>query len=109
MKRNLILLLTLLFSLPSYAEYTGNYSSTISWLKIYNSKVIYFRLKAMPTDHQCQNDYFIISPSLTEKQTDRYYAMLMAAKASGASVVVGYDKDNPTCIYGRPLVHALSF
>lgn len=103
-----IIILTALISLPCFAAYTGNHKSTVSWLKIYNSDTIYFKLATMPGDHQCTNDYFILSPNLTKKQRDRYYSMLLAARASNSQVSVGYDKDNPDCILNRPVVHALS-
>lgn len=107
MKKSLLILIAFA-SLPCFASYTGNHSSTVSWIKIYNSETIYFKLASMPADHQCGNDYFILSTSITETQRDRYYSMLLAAKASGDVVTVGYDKNNPDCLNDRPLVHALA-
>lgn len=104
--------LTILFALlssPCFAAYTGNYDAKVSWIKIYNDDTIYFALESMPSDHQCTDNFFVLSPTLTEKQRDRYYSMLLAARASGAVVSVGYDKVNPDCIYGRPVVHALKY
>jgi len=108
MKKNLLLLIAFV-SLPCFAGYTGNHNSGVSWLKIYNNDTIYFKLSSMPGDHQCSTDYFVLSPTLTEKQRDRYYSMLLAARASGATLSVGYDKNNPDCVSNRPVVHALSY
>lgn len=98
-----------LLSFPCFGAYTGNYSAKVSWIKIYNSDTIYFALESMPGDNQCPESSFVLSPSLTEKQRDRYYSMLLAARASGATVSVGYDKDNPDCVGGRSVIHALRY
>lgn len=103
------ILVSLLFlSYSCLAAYTGNVKSTVSWIKIYNNDTIYFKINTMPSDHQCSADYFVLSPNLTDKQRDRYYSMLMTAKASGNDVIVGYDKNSPDCVSNRPVVHALS-
>ncbi len=106
--RIILLALITFMPLPCLAAYTGNHNSTVSWLKIYNSDTIYFKLSSMPTDHQCSSNFFILSPNLTEKQRDRYYSMLMTARVSGKTVSVGYDKNNPACVSNRPIVYALS-
>lgn len=62
----------------------------------------------MPGDHQCTGSFFALSPTLTEKQRDRYYSMLLTAKTTNAKVTVGYDKDSPDCFAERPIAHALS-
>lgn len=108
MKKCLTILFALLSS-PCFAAYTGNFHAKVSCIKIYNDDTIYFALESMPSDHQCTNNYFTLSPTLTGKQRDRYYSMLLAARASGAVVSVGYDKVNPDCIDGRPVVHALQY
>ena len=99
----------LMLTFPCLAAYTGNHSSKVSWVKIYNNSTIYFGLDSMPIDHKCSDDFFALSNALTEKQRDRYYSMLLAAKTSGAKVTVGYDKIEADCIANRPAVHALSF
>ncbi len=107
--KKILLLLFVSISLPCLAAYTGNHSSKVSWVAIYNSDTIYFGLESMPVDHQCPVNYFVISPALTEKQRDRYYSMLLAARASSATVALGYDKDNPDCVDDRPVVHTLQY
>ena len=107
--KKIFLLVIVIASLPCFAAYTGNHSSKVGWVKIYNNDTIYFKLESMPSDHQCPDNYFGLSPSLTEKQRDRYYSMLLAARASGAVLTVGYDKDNPNCVSGRPIADALLF
>jgi hypothetical protein len=87
--------------------YTANHSSKVCRVKIYNSDIIYFGLEVMPGDHQCSGNFMALSPSLTEKQRDRYYSMLLLAKTSGSTVSVGYDKEAPDCYSSRPIVHAL--
>lgn len=109
MKKIYLILTLLLLSSPSFGAYTANYSAKVSWIKIYNDDTIYFGLESMPSDHQCAESYFVLLPTLTEKLRDRYYSMLLAARASGAVVSVGYDKVNPDCISGRPVVHALKY
>lgn len=89
-----------------WAAYTANHASTVRWVKIYNSDTIYFRLDDQPAT-QCPDQFFALSPTLTEKQRDRYYVMLLTARSTGAEVVVGYDGFAADCLNGRPLVHAL--
>ena len=97
------------FSCACFANYTGNHSSKVNSIKIYNIDTIYIMLETMPVDHKCAENYFVLSPTLTESQRNRYYSMLLAAKSSGGAVSVGYDKINPDCINGRPVVHAISY
>ena len=98
-----------LFVNLSTAGYTANTGGKVAWLKIYNSNVIYFSLDTMPTDHQCANNYFALDPNLTERQSDRYYSLLLAARTSGATVSVGYDYQNASCVYGgTPVIYAVS-
>lgn len=104
-----LMILFVLFSLPSFGAYTANYNAKVGWIKIYNDDTIYFGLESMPSDHQCTDNFFVLLPTLTEKQRDRYYSMLLSARASGTVVSVGYDKNNPDCINGRPVVHALKY
>ncbi|MES1189997.1 MAG: hypothetical protein ABUS47_02835 [Steroidobacter sp.] len=106
MKRVIAILSAIVVS-PCFAAYTGNYSGKVSWVHIYDSDTIYFALESMPTDHQCPNNYFTLPSSLTESQINRYYSMLLAARTSGAVVSVGYDKVNPSCVNGSPMVYAL--
>ena len=108
MKKILIFNL-LLVPWTCFGAYTANHTSTVSWVKIYNNNVIYFGLASMPSDHQCSDNFFVLAPSLTEEQRNRYFSMLIAAKASKATVSVGYDKDAPDCVANRPVVHALAF
>lgn len=104
-----IFLFLFVCSFPCNSAYTANHSSTVSWVKIYNSDVIYFGLASMPLDHQCEGTFFALSPGLTEKQRDRYYSMLLTAKTTNSTVSVGYDKVTPDCFSTRPIAHALSF
>lgn len=107
--KKMMLVLIAFISLPSLAAYTGNHKSKVSWVNIYNSDVIYFGLESMPPDHQCQTNYFVLSTSLSEKQRERYFSILLAAKTTGSEITVGYDKNNPDCWSDRPLVHAISY
>ena len=104
-----LIMMLMVFSCSCFAGYTGNHNSKVAWVKIYNNDIIYFKLENMPADHQCAESFFGLSPSLTEAQRNRYYSMLLAAKASGAVVSVGYDKVNPDCISNRPVAHALLY
>lgn len=66
-------------------------------------------MDTMPSDHQCTNDYFVLKSSITDKQRDRYYSMLLTARTTGTTLTVGYDKINPDCSNDRPVVHALTY
>jgi len=89
--------------------YSLNISGTVNWVKIYNSEVIYFELSNQPA--HCANRFFAISSTqqTSEKQRDRYYAMLLAARAAQTTVSVGYGTDAGDCVDGGVLVHALTF
>lgn len=102
------LFLLAFFSMSCFADYTANHSSKVTWVKIYNNDIIYFGLESMPADHKCQYNYFVLSPGLTEKQRERYYSLILTARVNGQLVSVGYDKDNPHCVDGRPYVYAIS-
>jgi len=103
-----LLVSTFLFASNCMADYTANHISNITWVKIYNSDVIYYGLETMPTDHQCSGTFFVLSPTLTEKQRDRYYSMLLTAKTTKAQINVGYDKVTADCYATRPVTHAIS-
>ena len=107
--KKMLFFVVVFISLPCMAAYTGNHKSKVAWVNIYNNDTIYFSLESMPPDHQCPTNYFILSPGLTEKQRDRYFSVLLSAKATGAEITVGYDKNNPDCDLGRPLVHTISY
>lgn len=109
MKRSTVLVLALMSAPCLAGSYTANHPSTVTWVKIYNNDTIYFGLESMPTDHQCTGNFFALSPALTDKQRDRYYAMLLTAKLSGVSVTVGYDNAGPDCFNTRPVAHALVY
>lgn len=95
-----------LFSIKAIAGYTGNIESKVLWVKIYNNDKIYFRLKNQPSNI-CGYGFFVLSPSLTEDQRNRYFSMLMAAKAQGTPVTVGYDSKSTDCYSNARLVYAL--
>lgn len=108
--KKLMLVTLLTLTMPCFAgSYTANHTSKVSWVKIYNTDVIYFALDSMPDDHQCDGNFFILSKELTEKQLDRYYAMLLAARSSRGVITVGYDKTEPDCANGRPKTHSISY
>lgn len=90
-----------------YAAYTGNVTSAVDWVKIYNNDTVYFKLADQPAT-QCGKDYFTLSSSLNDDQRNRYYSMLLAAKAAGIKLTVGYDSNAADCYQDRPLVHAIS-
>lgn len=89
------------------AGYTANTKSTIEFLKIYNSDIVYFRLQTMPQTG-CRVNYFVLSPNLTEAQRNRQFTTLLTAKIAGAKVEIGYDGNAPDCYNDRALVHAVS-
>ena len=98
----------LLITTNSIASYTANHTTTINSIRIYNSELLYFYTASMPEDTPCSGTFFALSDNLTEKQFDRYYSMLLAAKATGAQVTIGYDKtDTANCINERPYVESL--
>ena len=87
--------------------YSANVTGTVSWVKIYNSETIVFELSNQPT--HCANRYFVLAPGhTTEKQRDRYYAMLLAARAAAQPISVGYGTAAEDCVDGSVLVHALA-
>ena len=107
--KNFLMILLGAITIPCFAADTGSYNSKITWVKIHNSDTIYFKLESMPGDHQCSTNHFILLPALTENQRDRYYSMLLAARASAANVTVNYDKNNADCVFNRPVAHALTY
>lgn len=109
MKKILFFIVLLLIAGNGTASYTANYISKVAWVKIYNNDVIYFGLELMPTDHLCSGTFFALSPTITEKQRDRYYAMLLAARTSKLPITVGYDNRNPDCFSTRPIVYSINF
>lgn len=107
----LVFVVSLLFVSSVYAgSYTANQTSTVTWVKTYsaNETRIYFALASMPSDTQCSANYFALPQTLTEKQRDRYFSMLLMAKVSQTTVSVGYDNETGDCLSGRPIIHALS-
>lgn len=103
-----IFLLTFIFSTSAFAAYTANHKSTIKWVKIYNSDIIYFQLDDQPTT-DCSYSYFVLNNKLTENQRNRYYTTLLAARASGQEISVGYDRQQADCLYDTPIVYAVAF
>jgi len=88
------------------ADYSANHTSTVKWVKIYNTDVIYFQLNIQPTT-ACAQPYFMLSTTLTSEQRNRYYAMLLAANATGDVVRVGYGTEPGDCHNDRAIVYAL--
>ena len=109
MVRKIIIFGVLAPCLASASNYTANHSSVVTWIKIYNNDQIYFGVEAMPANATCSGGYFALNPELTEKQRDRYYSMLLAAKTTKTVVSIGYDKNSPDCISNIQKVHALAF
>lgn len=109
MTKKIMFLMALLPFTALSSSYTANHSSVVTWIKIYNNDQIYFGVEAMPSNATCGGGYFSLSPALTEKQRDRYYSMLLAAKTTKITVSIGYDKDSPDCIGNVQKVHALAF
>ena len=95
----------LLTSNISNAAYTANIKGKLLYVKIYNNNIIYFQIENQPTG-LCSSNVFVINPYITESQLNRYYTMLMTAKAQNKAVSVGYDRNPGDCIGGRSEVHA---
>lgn len=102
-----VMAITVLWSHAAWPSYTNNQLSTVAWVKVYNSDVIYFQLTTQPTT-ACALTYFVLSPGLTADQRQRYYALLLTAKATGQQVSVGYGVQAVDCYDDKPLVYALS-
>lgn len=108
MIKKLITFAALVPFMASSGSYTANHSSVVTWVKIYNNNVIYFGVETMPANATCSGGYFTLDHGLTEKQLDRYYSMLLTARAAKSLVSIGYDKDSPDCYSNIQKVHALS-
>jgi hypothetical protein len=102
-----VAVLTQLWSHAVWSGYTANVGSTVKWVKIYNSDTIYFELHTHPTT-ACTIDNFVLNPSLTSEQRQRYYALLLTARATGQPVSVGYGEQPVDCYNDRALVYAMS-
>ena len=99
--------MTLVCSHSAWSDCTANHMSTVKWIKVYNNDTIYFQLNAQPTT-ACAVGYFVLSPSLTSEQRQRYYALLLTAKATGQLVNVGYGEQAVDCYSDRAIVYAVS-
>lgn len=98
---------TQLWTNAVWSGYTANVVSTVKWVKIYNSDVIYFELHTHPPI-ACTIDNFVLTPGLTSEQRQRYYALLLTARATGQPVSVGYGDQAGDCYNDRALVYAMS-
>ncbi|WP_299011815.1 hypothetical protein [uncultured Shewanella sp.] len=103
-----LLLSLFLITTNCAASYTANHTTTINSIRIYNSELLYFYTASMPEDSPCSGTFFALSDNLTDKQFDRYYSMLLAAKTTGAQVTIGYDNtESANCINTRPYAESL--
>jgi len=105
--RFIIVVLFCLIANGVNAGYTGNVGATVEWVKIYNSNTIYFGIVS-PVTSLCTVNYFALDSSLSTEIRDRYYSMLLAAKVSKTTVVIGYDSKNADCVGNAIKVHALN-
>ena len=107
----IIFLIVLLSGIPltTSAAFNANISGTIVYLNTYDNDIILFKLTTMPTTGCPMNDYFSISPVTVPSQEsrNRFFTVLLLAKATGTPVNVGYDS-GATCDNGRPHVYEIN-
>ncbi len=101
---------------PAGAAWNAERIGTIAWVGMYApdaaaAPTVIFGLSNQPTTGCAANDAFSLSPaSITDAQTlKNMVALVMAAKASGASVKVAYDSGSACDSTGRPRVYYIQW
>lgn len=89
-----------------HAAYNSNISGVITAVTTYTDvDDIYFTMSTQPSTHaSCNPSYFVISSDVPLERRKQLLATLLAAKASGDSILVGYDGVG-SCAYGYIRVH----
>jgi hypothetical protein len=105
-----------LFSMSAYATYNATVVGTVVTVQQMSTSLQYtpetftFTISTQPTV-ACGSgfNYFVVSPAtVTDAQTRKnFLAMLLTAKAAGASVQVAYDSTGGFCDQGMTAVYYL--
>jgi hypothetical protein len=97
---------------PAGAVWNAETTGTVAWVGMYApdaaaAQTVLFRLSNQPTTGCAANDAFALSPaSITDAQTlKNMVALVMAAKASGAPIMVAHDSGSACDTTGRPRVY----
>jgi hypothetical protein len=90
----------------AHAVYNANMDGALEMMSVYaDGDYIYFRLVNQPSSHPtCNPAYFVILQDVPENRRNQMLAVLLAAKASGQSLGVGYDSQGD-CAHGFIHVH----
>jgi hypothetical protein len=85
--------LLLLASTTSNATYNANINGIVTEVVVYpDTDVLLFRIANQPTSHpQCDPAYFEVASSTPEGRRNQIFALLLASKAAGTPVTIGYD------------------
>jgi hypothetical protein len=101
-----------LCTVPAAAVWNTETIGTVVWVGMYAPDVtvaqtVIFRLSNQPTTGCAANDAFSLSPAtITDAQTlKNMVALVMAAKASGAPIMVAHDSGSVCEPSGRPRVY----
>jgi hypothetical protein len=104
-----------LTSVPAAAVYNATVQGTITWIDQvglsvgYAAETVRFVLDNQPNINCGGWNNFVISPtSIADAQSRKnMFAILLAAKATGAPVLVAYDSNGTGCDQGMPVVYYL--
>ncbi len=93
MKKIFIVLLGVLFTSLTHADYNANMTGVITQLLTYaGSQTILFALNNQPSSHpSCNHYYFSLGSDIDDASRSRTYARLMVAYTTGERVNIGYD------------------
>jgi hypothetical protein len=101
-----------LCAVPAAAVWNAETTGTVVWVGMYApdaaaAQTVLFRLSNQPTTGCAANDAFSVSPAtITDAQTlKNMVALVMAAKASGAPIMVAHDSGSVCEPSGRPRVY----
>ena len=104
---------------PASADYNSTVQGTLTWVEQIGGQSpgmiaglaagsIRFKLDNQPTVNCNGWNAFVIPPTGIDESTRKnMLAMLLAAKASGASVVVAYDSTGNGCSNGDAVIYYL--
>jgi hypothetical protein len=106
-------LLAFALTLPARATYNGTVTGTVTFVQQMSTSLWFtaettaFGLSNQPSINCGGYQQFIITPnSVTDAQTRRnMVAILLAAKATGAQVSIGYDSTGAFCDQGMAAVY----
>jgi len=85
----------------AHANYDANMSGIVDVVATYtDADYIYIRLTNQPTSHNgCNPAFFVILEDIAQNRRNQMFAQLLAAKASGSPVNIGYSA-NGDCAHG---------